>query len=452
MVEPERLQVLAKRPTRNGKLVLYWMQAAQRACWNPALEHAIFLANEHALPVVVLFVVVPDYPEANLRSFAFMLAGLGETARELRERGVLVVGRVGNPGQTVLKLAEEARFVVVDRGYLRHERAWREALAQRAPCSVIQVEGEAVVPVELAYPREAWSAAVLRRKVQPLWSRFLKPLADQEPAVRCLDLDLFGVDFSDPESIMAKLPLDRSVPPVFGPSGTKAARRRLDEFLENKLDRYTEKRSDPLSDATSKLSPYLHFGQISPVEVAWKVSQSGSPGAAAFLEELIVRRELAINFVLHNPSYDAFSGLPRWAQETLLSHARDRKPALYDLEELDQAKTDDPLWNAAQTELRTTGWLHNYLRMYWGKQFLRWSADPQEAFRNALYLNNRYLLDGRDPGSFAGVAWCFGLHDRPFPERPIFGKVRPMTPKAQKGKFEVEAYIARVRDRTQQGG
>ncbi len=452
MVEPERVQVLARRPARNAKYVLYWMQAAQRATWNPALEQAILLANEHKLPVVVLFVVVPHYPEANLRPFAFMLQGLAETARVLAERGVAFVGRVGDPVAEVLRLAQEACCVVLDRGYLRHQRAWRKEVAQRAPCSVVQVEGEVVVPVELAYPKAAWSAAVLRPRVQPLWPRFLRPQEEHEPEVRADTWEIESIDWSDPEGLLKTLPLDRSVPPVPWPAGTAAARAKLHDFINNNLDRYAQKRSDPLACVTSQLSPYLHFGHISPVEVAWKVQQVGGPGAAAFLEELLVRRELAVNFVFYNPRYDAYGGLPAWARATLGEHAADRRPAFYSLEELDRAQTDDPLWNAIQTELRRSGWVHNYLRMYWGKQFLRWVPQPEEAHRWALALNNRYFLDGRDPASFTNVGWCFGLHDRPFPERPVFGKVRAMTPEAQKHKFDVAAYIARVGAAGQQGG
>jgi deoxyribodipyrimidine photo-lyase len=196
-------------------------------------------------------------------------------------------------------------------------------------------------------------------------------------------------------------------------------------------------------DGTSGLSPYLHFGQISPVEVAWRAAQVGGPGAQAFLEELIVRRELAVNFVFYNPNYDRFEGLPAWAKETLRQHASDPRPARYTLEELEEARTEDPLWNAAQTELIRTGKIHGYMRMYWGKGFLRWTEDPEKAFRFALHLNNKYALDGRDPSSYAGVGWCFGLHDRPFPERPIFGKVRPMTEAGLRRKFPVEIYLAR---------
>lgn len=442
-IEPERIRPANANPVRSGRYVLYWMQAAQRAEWNPALTLAIALGNERKLPVVVGFGLTTHYPEANLRHYAFMLQGLREVRDQLAERRILFVVQVGSPPKVALQLAQNAAALVMDFGYLRHQRAWRAEVAQEAPCLVLEVESEVVVPVWLAYPKEAWSAQVLRRRIFPFLERFLRPHPELEPEKSSLGMDLPGLDLGDPAVVLAGLPLDRSVPPVELPSGTEAARARLLEFLEKKLSRYPEERNNPAVVGTSGLSPYLHFGQISPVEVAWRVAQMGGPGAQMFLEELIVRRELAMNYVFYNPNYDRFEGLPVWAKETLRKHAADPRSARYTLEELEGARTEDPLWNAAQTELLCTGRIHGYMRMYWGKQFIRWTEDPEEAFRFALYLNDKYALDGRDPNSYAGVGWCFGLHDRPFPERPVFGKVRPMTGEGLRRKFSLETYLAR---------
>lgn len=442
LVEPGRVKELNTKPLRAGKYVLYWMEAAQRAAGNPALEFALALGQKRRLPVVAVFALHPRDPTRNLRHYAFLLAALQETAAALKDRGIRFTLRIGEPPQAVLALARTAAAVVTDRGYLRHQRAWRAEVAQRAPCAVFQVETEAVVPPELAYPREAVNAAVLRCRIHPLLLKFLRPQAELAAPFSSADLELPGQEVEPSEALLF-VEVDRTVPPVDLPAGTEAARRRLARFLKEKLARYHLDRNDPTKDGTSGLSPYLHFGQISPVEVALKVAAVGGPGAEAFLEELIVRRELAFNFVLHNPRYDAFAGLPAWAQDTLRRHALDPRPALYSLEELEEGRTGDPLWNAAQAELRTTGRIHGYMRMYWGKQFLLWVHDPEEAFRLALYLNNKYALDGRDPASYAGVGWCFGLHDRPFPERRIFGKVRPMTGAGLRRKFEIEVYINR---------
>jgi deoxyribodipyrimidine photo-lyase len=434
MTEPERIHPLNTRSPAGGRYVLYWMQAAQRAFWNPALEFAVDLADERGLPLLVAFGLTPRDPETNLRHCAWMLEGLRETARALQERGIGFVLQPEYPPDLALRLARGAAAVVADRGYLRHQRVWRRYLAERAPCPVIEVEGEAVVPVEIAYPRSAVSAAVLRRRLLPLLPRFLQPLQERAPRRRA-DFAEPSWDPASPEGILPLLDVDRTVGAVDFPSGTSAARERLWRFLEEKLPHYADLRSDPRQDATSGLSPHLHLGQISPVEVAWEASRIGGPGADAFLEELIVRRELALNFVWYNPDYDRWEGLPRWARETLSAHASDPRPDLSTLEDLESARTDDPVWNAAQSALVRTGRMHNYLRMYWGKRLLVWTAQPEEALRIGLYLNNRYALDGRDPNSYAGVGWCLGLHDRPFPERPIFGKVRPMTPEGFRRRY-----------------
>ncbi|MCR4391422.1 MAG: deoxyribodipyrimidine photo-lyase [Candidatus Acetothermia bacterium] len=444
-VEPERVRFLNDRPVRQGRYVLYWMQASQRASGNPALEHAVALGNDLGLPVAVAFGLTPSYPEANLRHYAFMLAGLKETALELADRGIRFVLRFGDPPEVALELAREAAALVTDRSYLRHGRAWRADVASRAPCPVVEVEGDAVVPVELAYGRQAWSAAVLRRRIRPLLPRFLHPLPEQEPRRSSLGLDLPGEDPEKVEPLLDRLPVVRPVPPLPLPAGTAAARQRLDRFVADGLRFYADRRNHPSGPVTSGLSPYLHFGQISPVEVALRVQGVGGPGADAFLEELVVRRELALNFVLYNSSYDAFHGLPLWARRTLRRHSADPRPALYSPKALEQGETDDPIWNAAQTQLRREGTIHAYLRMYWGKMFLLWTTTPEEAFRLALALNNKYALDGRDPSSYGGVGWCFGLHDRPFPERPIWGNVRPMTRRGLEGKFDLRPYLARVR-------
>ncbi len=443
LIEPERIRRLNENPVRSGKYILYWMDAAQRASWNQALEFALALGHELRRPVLVVFALPPRLPPMNLRHYSFVLGGLRETAEALHERGILFLLQIGDPPHVVSPLAHEAAAVVTDRGYLEHQRTWRKQLAERVPCAFFQVETEAVVPVDVAYPKEAINAGVLRRRILPSLPYFLRPPVELEPQRNSFAVDLAHRPEIPWEQVLANLPLDRSVPPVDLAPGTKAARRRLRQFVEEKLGRYHIDRHDPTKEGTSGLSPYLHFGQISPGEAAWRAAAASGPGAAAFLEELVVRRELALNFVVRNPRYSAFAGLPSWAQETLRRHAQDPRPHTYALEELERGETHDPLWNAAQAELRKAGKIHGYMRMYWGKQFILWLRDPEEAFRFALYLNNKYALDGGDPASYAGVGWCFGLHDRPFPERPIFGKVRPMTGAGLRRKFEVQIYISR---------
>jgi deoxyribodipyrimidine photo-lyase len=250
---------------------------------------------------------------------------------------------------------------------------------------------------------------------------------------------------ADPEKLLARLDIDRSVPPVSAfRGGYSQARKLLREFIDHKLDHYDERTNDPSLDFTSHLSPYLHFGQISPLEVALAVAEAPGPNEEAFLEQLIVRRELSMNFVHYNPAYDTYDCLPDWAKATLAEHEKDPRPYIYSEDELEQAQTHDPYWNAAQLEMVRAGKMHNYMRMYWGKKILEWSPTPREAFETALRLNNRYELDGRDPNGFTGVAWCFGKHDRPWQERPVFGRVRYMNAAGLERKFKMDAYVAKV--------
>jgi deoxyribodipyrimidine photo-lyase len=263
VIEETRLKVIKASSPCPGRYVLYWMQSSQRTAWNHALAYAIEQANGVDLPVLVFFGLTARYPEANLRHYAFVLDGLRETAQDLAERGIRLVVRKCHPPDGALALAREGALVMVDRGYLRHQRSWRRELGRQAACPVIQVEADAVVPVQTAYPKAAWNAAVLRRRLTPLLPRFLRPLEEQTPRRPSLSLDLPGLDLSNVQAILKDLAVDRSVPPVDLPAGTQAARERPQRFIEGNLDRYPDERNDPGKQATSGLSPYLHFGQVS---------------------------------------------------------------------------------------------------------------------------------------------------------------------------------------------
>ncbi len=444
-VERERIKVLRAGNPAPGDYVLYWMQASQRAEFNPALEHAAWLARQLRKPLLVFFGINERYPGANSRHFAFMLEGLAETRSLLEERDIPLVCWKDNPPEGALRLAKRACVVVVDRGYLRHQVAWRRSLASLSPCPIVQVEGEAVVPVETAYPREAYSAAPLRRRIKQSMNRFLRKTPEVSVKVKGFAPDLESLDLTDPSRLLRHLEIPQLSPPVNGPAGgTSEAKKVLERFLQEKLDLYPSLSRRPDLEFTSRLSPYLHFGQISSVYVALRVRKTGSPGAEAFLEQLVVRRELSLNLVTYNPHYDSLQALPSWARRTLDLHLRDRRPFLYSLEELEGALTHDPFWNAAQKEMVATGYMHNYMRMYWGKKILEWSPDPEEALRRILYLNDKYELDGRDPNGYAGALWCLGKHDRPFQEREVFGTVRYMAESGLKRKFDVDAYLRKV--------
>jgi len=444
MIQSERVQPLNRHPVKKGKYVLYWMQASQRAEYNHALEFAIRQANLMKEPLVVFFGLTDSYPEANERHYHFMIEGLRTVQESLRARGIVLLIERVSPEIGAAKMAREASLVVCDRGYLRLQKKWRTHVAENIDCLLLQVESDVVVPVDTASQREEFSAATLRRWLLPLLQHYLVDLEHETPRMDSSRLDFPSVDLSRAGNLAETLPIDHSVRPVAGfRGGTDEAKRRLEEFLNSKLDNYAEMRNDPTENALSDLSPYLHFGQISPLYVALRVSRVGSPGVMPFLEELVVRRELAINFVHHNEHYDSFSGLPAWARRTLIQHQKDTREYIYSIEDLESASTHDPIWNAAQLQMMRTGKMHGYMRMYWGKKILEWSASPEEAFKIALYLNNRYELDGRDPNSFAGIAWCFGKHDRPWASRPVFGNIRYMSSAGLKRKFDVTRYIAR---------
>jgi deoxyribodipyrimidine photo-lyase len=375
-----------------------------------------------------------------------MLEGLQEVARSLRERGIGFVIRTVSPEKGVLELAKAAALVVVDRDYLRFPRQWRQFAAERMSCPLVQVETNVVVPVEAVSPKEEYSAATIRPKIMRQMDRFMVPGRRHALQRGSLGIDIPSLDVSDIDAILAGMDIDRSVPAATAfRGGTREAKKRLRAFIREKLDRYPDERNDPNADCQSGMSPYLHFGQMSPLDIALEVAKSGSPAVNAFLEELIVRRELGMNFVYYNACYDSFEGLPPWAKASLLDHAEDHREYLYSLEQLERAETHDSAWNAAQSEMRITGKMHGYMRMYWGKKIIEWSRSPRAAFDVALRLNNRYELDGRDANGFAAVAWCFGKHDRPWARRKIFGTVRYMNDKGLKRKFDVDEYSRSIR-------
>jgi deoxyribodipyrimidine photo-lyase len=449
-VDENRIQRLNDdSPDAGGKYVLYWMQQSQRAHANAALEHAVRLANERHQGVIVGLGLMPDYPEANRRHFAFMLEGLAETVQSLHERGIKVVARKGAPDQVALALSEQASLVVCDCGYLRHQRRWRRHVAATAAKLVVQVEGDTVVPVEAVSDKREYAARTIRPKISKRRQACLQPVHETQPRTSSLPLAITtDIGLRDPEAVLRKLSLDDTVArSARFIGGTSLARRRLTRFIRKHLNGYGGARNDPGAPQSSELSPYLHFGQISPVEIALKINAAKSgtkKDKAAFLEELIVRRELAVNFVYFEPDYDAYTCLPDWARETLAVHRQDTRRHRYTRAQMESAETHDAAWNAAMREMLLTGYMHTYMRMYWGKKILAWTNTPAYAFNTALYLNNKYFIDGRDPSSYANIGWLFGLHDRPWKERPVFGKVRYMSADGLKRKFDIEAYIRRI--------
>ncbi len=439
-----RVQLLNSEKLSDNDYVLYWMQSSARTEFNHALEYAIRTANRLNRSLIAFFGVSSSYPEANHRHFHFMVQGLQEVKTNLEEKRIPLIVKKITPPNGVLELSRNAALVITDRGYTDPLVAWRRELSRKLKCPLIQVESDIVVPVESASSKEEYAARTIRPKLKKQLETYLKPFEPSE-VEKEYKKEVISSDISNLKTFLSSLKIDRSVKPVIhyeaGPSNAKAT---LIRFLEEKLDEYPEKRNEPSENFQSNLSPYLHFGQISPLEVALEVSKTESPGKEAFLEELIVRRELAINYVTYNPNYGSFSGLPNWASTTLTEHIDDSRVIEYNLKELEGAETHDPYWNAAQQEMMKTGKMHGYMRMYWGKKILEWTENPQEGFNLALFLNNKYELDGRDANSYAGVAWCFGKHDRPWKERQIFGKIRYMNAKGLERKFNMEKYVKKI--------
>jgi len=448
LVQPERIAQLNDIDIRDGDYVLYWMQQSQRAECNHALEYAIQQANEMGQRLLVVFGLTDNYPEANLRHYRFLLEGVQETQASLERRGIKMAVQHGPPDEVALRLAKDASLLVCDRGYLRHQKQWRERAANEANCRVVQVESDVVVPVDTVSGKQEYAARTIRPKINKLREQFLVELRTTPLDKDSLNLSAQSLKLDDIGRVLGQLQLDESVTPVnrLFRGGTSEAKRLLRRFQEEHFDRYESNRNRPETDDISHMSMYLHFGQISPVEIAIAIQSTDSrrKNKDRYLEELLVRRELAQNFVHFTPNYDQFACLPGWAKQTLREHAGDRREYEYTQSELEAAATHDRYWNAAMREMKHTGFMHNYMRMYWGKKILEWSRTPEAAYRTALAINNKYFLDGRDANSYANVGWIFGLHDRAFAERPIFGKVRYMSADGLKRKCDIEGYVEKV--------
>ena len=439
-------------PDPKGRCVVYWMQRAQRALDNPALDLAVEQANALNQPLVVFFAPVPFYPGANLRHYAFLAQGIPDTSERARKRGIGFVLR-RHPEHSLLRFCEEvkASLVIGDENPMREPSHWRKTAAKRLRLPLWTVDADVIVPSRLL-EKEQYAAQTIRPRLRQRLEQFLTP--PHNPKAK--------VEWEKPRGLHA-LPddgsfditedwkgLDRSVQPVDSfRGGTSEALKLLHHFVTQKLAHYSGRHGNPEVDGTSRLSPYLHFGQIGPHTVALAVEQAKAPRKAKddFLDQLITWRELSVNFVHFNPLYDSIASAPDWAQRTLSNHARDRRPVAYSPQQLEQAETGDELWNAAQRQMLHAGWMHNYMRMYWAKKILEWSVSPAGAYQMAVYLNDKYFLDGRDPDGYAGIAWAIaGKFDRPWFERPIFGTIRYISGNAARKKFNADKYIEQMRD------
>lgn len=426
--------------------VLYWMQRDQRVDDNWALLYAQKQAMARGVTLLVAFAVAPTRgPRATARRYDFMRRGLRDVERRLRSLGIPFYVLSGDP--TEVMPAFVARHfvgeVVTDQNPLRRPRRWREEVAAALSVRFVVVDAHNIVPVWVASTKVEFSAYTIRAKITNRLPGHLTDFPNVTGQV--------GVSLPPPvdwEDAFASVIADDRVPPVtWLEPGEAAAKLVLEQFCESTLVGYKDRRNDPTVDGQSNLSPYLHFGQISAQRVALAVKVANAPESDkdAYLEELIVRRELADNFCLYSTErYDSLAAAHSWAQKTLRDHAADKRDFLYDLEVFELGRTHDPLWNAMQQQLVITGKLHGWCRMYWAKKILEWTPDAQAAIDSALLLNDRYSLDGNDPSGVVGVMWSIaGVHDRAWGERPVFGKIRYMNLAGAKRKFAVNDYIAR---------
>lgn len=428
---------------RDARYVLYWMQQSQRTEWNHALEYAVRAANRLEKGLIVGFGLTADYPEANLRHYQFMLEGLLEVEAGLADRDIQFVLRVGEPADVCIDLAQDAALVVCDRGYLRLQRQWRRKVARKVDVPMVEVESDLVVPVEVTSDKQEYAARTIRKKLMSRYETYLTRPAHRSAKISSRRYSVAKKKLTGVDTLLDELSLDRSVGPAPDlEGGTAAAKKLFGRFLRDHLGDYDDDRNDPNQQRVSSMSPYLHFGQISPAYLIDRVrKKDSSKNRDSYIEELLVRRELAHNFVYYADDYDRYGCLPDWARTTLKEHKQDDRETIYTRDELESGATHDDYWNAAMLQMKQTGYLHNHLRMYWGKQIIRWCNTPEYAYETALYLNNKYFLDGRDANSYTNVAWLFGLHDRAWQERDVFGKVRTMTAGGLERKFDIQRYV-----------
>jgi deoxyribodipyrimidine photo-lyase len=443
-------------PDPEGECVVHWMQRAQRGHENAALNLAIALGNALRKPILSVFGLTPSYPQAQRRHYRFLLEGLVDARQALAARGVPLVVRLGSPSEVVCAVAREVRAAIVvgDENPLRIGEQWRREVAERLSVPLRLVDADVVVPTSL-FPKQEYAARTIRPKIHRVLNEFLRPLPDPAAQVQWPSERLPAGEDLDIAGLLDRLGVGGASEVAGYIGGWTEAQRRLKRFIADRLPQYASGRNQPVPYRTSELSAHLHFGHIGPTTIALAVRSSGAPpeSVEAFLEELIVRRELAINFVARNRDYDRLAGCPAWGRATLSKHASDPRPVVYSEQQLEAAQTGDPIWNAAQKEMLLTGRMHNYLRMYWAKKILEWTPDPETAYGLAVRLNDTYFMDGRDPNGYVGVAWAIGgLHDRPWSERPIFGTIRYMSASGIRRKLDIEAYIRWVAEIERRGG
>lgn len=440
---PNRSQQLNNFAYKKGPIV-YWMSRDMRVHDNWALLYALKAGQKHEAPLAVVFNLVPTFLGATLRQYDFMLKGLQTLETELEKYNIPFFLTWGKPEEEIPKFVKKNKvgMLISEFSPLKINRNWKNSIIKNIEIPFLEVDAHNIVPCFIASNKQEYGAYTFRPKI----NKILKDYLTEFPKVVTQK-----INFSTKakkinwKNVYKKIEVDTNVKPIdWLSSGENFAKQQLKSFIKNSLNQYHLDKNDPNKNAVSNLSPYLHFGQISAQRIALEINKSEASKIAkeTFLEELIVRRELSDNYCFYNPNYDSLKGAPNWALASLQEHAQDKREFLYSKKQFEEAKTHDDLWNAAQKEMVTTGKMHGYMRMYWAKKILEWSKSAEEAFKTAIYLNDKYELDGRDPNGYVGVAWSIsGVHDRAWFEREIFGKIRYMNYNGCKNKFDVTSYI-----------
>jgi deoxyribodipyrimidine photo-lyase len=441
----ERVIKHKERELKEGDFIIYLMSRDQRVSDNICINYGLDLARKYNKNFAILFILYPTFLNATLRQYDFMIKGLIKIQRRLKDLNIPFFIRFGEPLRTILDFIKEKRvcFLLTDFSPLKISRDLKKNLKDKIDISFYEIDTHNIIPPWILSNKEERGAFTLRKKINRILNQYLI-----EPD-RIFKLEQ-KVNFENIEikDFIKNLDIDRSVKPSkFFEAGEDEAKRILRNFIETKLNFYKDFKNDPTKDFLSNLSPYIHFGMISPLRVVIEIlkSEANEENKNAFLEELIVRRELAENFCFYNENYDNEDGLPIWGRKTLDDHLNDKREYIHSLKDFEDAKTQDDLWNACQKEMLIKGKMHGYMRMYWAKKILEWSPNYKDAIKIAIYLNDKYELDGRDPNGYTGIMWSIGgVHDRPFPERKIFGKIRYMSRSGLERKFNVKEYIEKI--------
>ena len=453
-MNPKRVRLIKKGISGNNSYgpVVYWMSRDQRAEDNWALIFANDLAKEQKSPFYVLFCIVPEFLNATAFHYTFMLNGLREISDDLSKKNIPFFVLKGDPGSEIIRFIKDLNPItlITDFDPLKIKNKWKEAVAFNTDAEIYEVDAHNIIPCWEASEKKEYGAYTLRPKIKKLLNEYLedfptlkKNKIPPEPFSNILKYYILNTY----ENL--NIQDNRSSVHVYSNirSGTRNAFRTFKSFIDKKIYRYGDKANDPNEDVLSDLSPYIHFGHIAPQRIVLEIEKLNidEKVKGPFLEELVIRRELADNFCLYEENYDSFDGFPQWSKNTLDIHRADKRDHLYSLSKFENADTHDALWNSSQKEMVKTGKMHGYMRMYWAKKILEWTKNPEEAQEYAIYLNDRYELDGRDPNGYTGIAWSIGgLHDRAWNERPVFGKIRYMSYEGCKRKFDISSYIKKI--------